>query len=312
VAFSAQLSPIAPDPGRLPALGLGCAPIGNLYNAVTEDDAEATVQAALDGGIRFFDTAPHYGAGVSERRLGLALRGTARDTFTVATKVGRRIVDAEGREVAAGEVGVGVEFDLSRSGVMRSLESSLLRMGLDRIDVVYLHDPQDVDEALDGAFDAMVQLREEGVVRAIGVGMNVTAPLVRFVNEAAPDVVMIAGRYTLLDRSAAFDLLPAAQANGVEVIAAGVFNSGILADPMLNDTYDYRPAPEAVMHRARELWRECTQRGTPLPGAAIQFPLRHDAVGGVVVGARTAAEVDEMVVNATAPTSDRLWERLHA
>lgn len=310
MAFSARLSPLVDSPGRSLTLGLGCAPIGNLFETVSEEDAEATVRTALAHGIRFFDTAPHYGAGVSERRLGVALRGVARDGVVVATKVGRRIVDASGADAAPGAVGVRTVHDLSRDGVMKSLESSLLRMDLDRVDLAHLHDPPDVDEAIDGAFAALVQLRDEGVVRAIGVGMNVTAPLARFIREAEPDVVMVAGRYTLLDRTAESDLLPAADAAGVEVIAAGVYNSGILANPLLNGTYDYGAATEDIRRRALALRAECEVFSTPLTAAAVQFPLRHRAVGAVVVGARTSAEVDDLIVSASTRIPSTLWQRL--
>ncbi len=301
--------PLNPGPSQIDGLGLGCAPIGDLFTAVTDDDATATVRAALDAGVAFFDTAPHYGAGLSERRLGVALQGVERDAVAVATKVGRRILDADGIVVGPG-IGVRTEPDLSADGVMRSLEASLARMGLDRVDVLYLHDPDDEDRALAETLPAMAQLRAEGVVGMIGVGMNFSAPLTRFAREFELDVVMVAGRYTLLDRSAAEDLLPVAVARGTHVVAAGVFNTGILVDPRPGAPYDYRPAPAELLARAQRMQRTAEAAGVPLSTAAVQFPLRHRAVGSVVVGARTPDEVRSFVDDARRPVPPELWGRL--
>jgi D-threo-aldose 1-dehydrogenase len=194
MAFGDRLAPLSPPDRFLTGFGLGCAPIGDLFTSVSESDADDTVAAALAHGIRFFDTAPHYGAGLSERRLGNALRGVERETVSIATKVGRQIVDANGDVVTSGGVGVRSVADLTGDGVLRSLEASLTRLGLDRIDVLYLHDPDDVDLALESAIPAMIGLRGEGVVRSIGVGMNYSAPLARFAAEADVDLVMVAGR----------------------------------------------------------------------------------------------------------------------
>jgi D-threo-aldose 1-dehydrogenase len=310
MALGERLAPLTRPDGLLAGIGLGCAPIGDLFTSVTESDADATVATALASGIRFFDTAPHYGAGLSERRLGRALRGVDRESVSIATKVGRQIVDADGAVVPPGGVGVRTVMDPSADGVIRSLESSLARLGLDRIDILYLHDPEDVDLALTTAIPAMMRLRDEGMVRAIGVGMNYAAPLARFAAEADVDLVMVAGRYTLLDRSAAEELLPVAAANGVDVIAAGVFNTGILADPTDDAMYDYRPATADELDRARALQRYCTERGVRLAAAAIRFPLQHPAIAGVVVGARTADEVEQLAADAAAAIPAELWDGL--
>ena len=310
MAFGGRLAPLSPRDGLRTGLGLGCAPIGDLFTSVSASDADETVATALACGIRFFDTAPHYGAGLSERRLGSALRSVERETVSVATKVGRQIVDANGHVVPSGGVGVRSVGDLSGDGVLRSLESSLARLGLDRVDVVYLHDPDDVDLALESAIPAMIRLRDEGVVRSIGVGMNYSAPLARFAAEADIDLVMVAGRYTLLDRSAEEDLLPAAVQNDVDVIAAGVFNTGILADPADDSKYDYRPATADELGRARALQGRCAEKGVRLSAAAIRFPLRHPAIGGVVVGARTADEVRQFAADATTDIPAELWNDL--
>lgn len=312
MAFRAGVRPLTPTLGASETFGLGCAPIGNLYRAVAEDASEATVAAALGHGIRFFDTAPHYGAGVSEERLGRALRGVDRDTVAIATKVGRRIVDADGDTVATGETGVGTVGDLSGDGVLRSVEGSLRRLGTDRIDLLYLHDPADIDEALRGAVPALVRLREEGVVRAIGAGMVWPEPLTRLVREAELDVVMIAGRVTLLDRTAESGLLPAAEERGVGVIAAGVFNSGILADPEGSPYFDYKEASPELRSRALRLRDACRAHGVTLADAAARYPLRKPGVEAVVIGARTPAEVAAFAAAETAAIPDDLWAELEA
>jgi D-threo-aldose 1-dehydrogenase len=312
VAFRSNVRPLNHTAGASVAFGLGCAPIGNLYRPVAEDDADATVAAALENGIRFFDTAPHYGAGLSEGRLGRALKGTLRDSVSIATKVGRRIIDADGATVETGGTGVDTVGDLSADGVLRSVEGSLARLETDRIDLLYLHDPVDVDEALRTAIPALRRLRDEGVVRAIGVGMVWPAPVTRFVRETDLDVVMIAGRVTLLDKSGEQELLPAARERGVGVIAAGVYNSGILADPEGVPAFDYRPASPELQRRALRLRAICRSYDVTLPHAAARYPLRREPVEGVVVGARSAEEVMAFAAAETAPIPDDLWDELDA
>ncbi|MFD7312123.1 aldo/keto reductase [Promicromonospora sp. NPDC059942] len=321
MAFRAALRPLSPaGPGLDPAqavaaaFGLGCAPIGNLFTPVAADAAEATVGRALERGVRFFDTAPHYGEGVSELRLGAALSGVDRDSVVLATKVGRTIVDADGAPVPTGGTGVNTVGDLSRDGVLRSLEGSLARLGTDRVDLLYLHDPADVDAALRGALPALLELRDQGVVRAVGVGMGHNAPVARLVREAADalDVVMPAGRVTLLDRSAEADLLPAARARGVGVIAAGVYNSGVLADPVAAPYFDYHPATPEQVDGALRMAAVCAAAGLPLAAVAARYPLRVTGVEAVVVGARTPAEVDVFADAAAADLPDDLWAALDA
>lgn len=310
MAFREGLRPLTVIPGAASSVGLGCAPIGNLYRDVDEAAAERTVAAALDHGIRFFDTAPHYGAGVSEQRLGRALRGVDRDTVSIATKVGRVIVDADGEAVPLGGTGSSTVGDLSADAVLRGVEGSLIRLGTDRIDLLHLHDPADVDAALHGAIPALVRLREEGVVRAIGAGMVWPEPLTRFVLEADLDVVMIAGRTTLLDRSAEETLLPAAVERGVGVIAAGVYNSGILADPEGSPYFDYRPASPELQRRALRMRDACAAFGVALSEAAARHPLRLPAVEAVVIGARTPAEVEAFPDTESAALPEELWAAL--
>jgi D-threo-aldose 1-dehydrogenase len=297
-------------------LSLGGAAIGNLFTEVTDDDARAAVDAAWDAGIRTFDTAPHYGLGLSERRLGAALRDRPRAEYVVSTKVGRVLRrasppygrDREGFAVPADRVR---EFDFTADGVRRSLDDSLTRLGLDRADIALIHDPDDHPrQALAEAYPALERMRAEGCVRAIGAGMNQAGLLTRFVTETDVDVVLVAGRYTLLDRSAADALLPAALKRGVSVIAGGVFNSGLLAAPVQGATYDYQATPGPLLSRAQELDAICARYGVPLRAAAARFPLTHPAVVSVLVGARSAAEVTDATGLRDAGIPAGLWQAL--
>jgi len=286
------------DTGRL---GLGTAPLGGLYAPVDDDTARRDVDRALELGIRYFDTAPYYGSGLAERRLGTALRAVPRDRVVVSTKVGRLL-----RPGASGWTGA--YFDFSLDATLRSLDESLGRLGLDRVDIALVHDPDDhYEEALAGALPALARLREEGVVRAIGAGMNQAEMLSRFVRETDIDCVLVAGRWTVLDRSAGEELLPLCEERGVAVIAGGVFNSGVLAG---GDTFDYERAPNGVVARVEQLRETSARHGVSLPAAAVQFPLRHAAVVSVLVGCRTAEEVAEDVHLAGLELPPALWSEL--
>ncbi|PRA78989.1 aldo/keto reductase [Microbacterium sp. MYb66] len=311
MAFRPELRPLNTGVAARDDAGLGCAPIGNLFSPVTDDDAVATVHAALAREVRFFDTAPLYGSGESERKLGIALQGVPRDDYVLATKVGRILVDAEGMPVRGGGRGHDSVADLSRDGVLRSLEGSLSRLGVDRVDVLHLHDPLDVAGAFSGALPALVELRAQGVVRAISVGLGRLDPLERYAAEAPLDVVMEAGRLTLLDRSASDRLIPIAAARGIGVLAAAVFNSGILVDPIGSPFFEYKPAPDELRERALRLQAACGAHGVRLADAAVQFPLRQGA-DAVVVGARTPAEVDAFVDGLDAALPEALWATLDA
>jgi D-threo-aldose 1-dehydrogenase len=295
----------------------GAAAIGNLFTEVTDDEARAAVDAAWDGGIRTFDTAPHYGLGLSERRLGQALRDRPRDELVICTKVGRLLQSAGPPPYGPDPGGFAVparqvrEFDFSADGVRRSLAASLDRLGLDRVDIALIHDPDDHGEqAFRAAYPALEKLRAEGVVRAIGAGMNQAAMLTRFVTDTDIDVVLVAGRYTLIDRSAAQALLPAALDRGVSVIVGGVFNSGLLAAPVAGATYEYRTAPDELIARARQLESTCARYDVPLRAAAARFPLTHPAVASVLIGARSAAEVTDAVQLRAALIPAALWDAL--
>jgi D-threo-aldose 1-dehydrogenase len=291
---------------ELGRLGLGTAPLAGLYEAVDEDDAYAVVDRAWELGIRTFDTAPYYGSGLAEQRLGTALRDRPRNDFVVSTKVGRLL--RPGTSAWHDAPALEAYFDFSYDSALRSLEESLERLGLDRVDIALVHDPDDhYDEALAGAYRALAQLRDEGVVRAIGVGMNQSELLCRFAREADPDCFLLAGRYTLLDRSGADELLPLCVERGIAVIAGGVFNSGVLAG---GDTYDYGSASNDVLERVERLRATCAGLDVPLPAAALQFPLRHPAVATVLVGCRTAEEVAEDVRLLEEELPPALWQEL--
>ena len=302
----------------LTELGFGGAQIGNLDVALSDEEAGEAVVAAWDAGIRYFDTAPHYGLGLSERRLGRALRAYPRDDFVVSTKVGRWLessdtggqLDPEGFVVPATHRRV---WDFSRDGVLRSVEASLQRLGLDRIDLVLIHDPDEhVREALDAAAPALSQLRSEQVIGGYGAGMNQAPMLARFVRETDVDVVMVAGRFTLLDQTAGDLLLPTALENDVGVINAGIFNSGLLSQPHPGpgDRYDYRPVSHDVLERTTKIARVCEQFGVDLPTVAGAFAARHPAVTSVVVGLRTPAQVHELVARWGRTIPDALWAAL--
>lgn len=284
--------------------GFGAAPIGNLYRAITDEQAEATVDAAWDGGIRYFDTAPHYGLGLAERRLGAALRKRPRGEFVLATKVGRLLVpspaaDRRGRDAEGFDVPTELRRvrDYSAAGIRRSLDESRERLGLDSIDIALVHDPDDhLRQAAEESIPALSQLRAAGEIGAVGVGMNYVQPLLDLVTHDYPagvgiDVILAAGRWTLLDRTAR-PLLDACAERGISVIAAAPFNSGLLASsqPPADGRFNYEPATPQVLAKAREYAEAARSVGVDLPHAALRFPLRHPAVASVLAGMQTPTE----------------------
>ena len=311
---------VAKTPVALTDIGFGGSVIGNLYRPVSDADAHAAVAAAWDAGIRYFDTAPHYGLGLSERRLGEALRDRPRAEYVLSSKVGRLLVP---NEAPSGEDSDGFavpddlrrQWDFSRDGVLRSIEATLERIGTDRLDVVYVHDPDDHwRQAADEAMPALAALRDEGVVGAIGAGMNQSAMLDRFLRETAADVVMLAGRYTLLDQGALDDVLPAALEHGKSVVAVGVFNSGLLARdrPAAGMKYDYQDAPAHLVARAQAIAEVCEAHGTTLPAAAMAFPFTHPAVVNVTVGMRTPEQVARNIELYRTSVPDAVWDDLRS
>ena len=299
-------------------LGFGASVIGNLYRAIPDHDAADAVAAAWDAGIRYFDTAPHYGLGLSEQRLGAALRRYPRDEYVLSSKVGRLLVPNEhprGTDTAGFAVPDDLrrEWDFSKDGVLRSIEATLKRTGHDRLDIVYLHDPDEHwAQAADQAMPALAELRDQGVIGAIGAGMNQSAMLARFLRETPADLVMLAGRYSLLDQSALDDVLPAAAATGKNVVAVGVFNSGLLSRdrPVHGAKYDYQDAPPEAVARAQTIAEVCEAHGTTLPAAAIAFPFTHPAVVNVTLGMRTREQVERNARLHADPVPEALWAEL--
>ena len=307
---------------ELPRIGLGTAPLGGLFRPTEDAEATEAVRAAYALGVRYFDTAPLYGYGLAEQRLGRGLQEKPRHEFVVSTKVGRLLrADAppdvsqfhKGEPYYKGTPPVNPVFDFSYDGVMRSVEESLERLGLDRVDILYIHDPDRYhNAALEGAYKALASLRSEGSVAAIGVGMNAWEPLAQFAREADFDCFMLAGRYTLLDQSALPELLPLCLERGIGVIAAGVYNSGVLADPRAKARFNYIPAPAELVERAVRIETVCNRWNVPLRAAALQFPFGHPAVASVVVGCRTAAAVQDNLNLFRVPIPAGLWQDLVA
>ena len=310
-------------------LGLGAASIGGLFEAVSDADAVATVDHAWDIGLRLFDVAPLYGYGNAERRMGIALRGRPRNEYVLSTKVGR-LVRPTAEIVAGADIDrqrfgdrddafyvrtepVRMVFDYSGDGTRRSIEESLERLGLDRIDIALIHDPDDHwQAAIDEAYPALHRLRAEGVIRAIGAGMNQSAMLARFAREGDFDVFLVAGRYTLLDQEALGELLPLCVERGIGVLVGGVMNSGVLADPRPGSRFNYTPAPVDVVDLAGRLAEVCERHAVPLRAAAIQFPLAHPAVRSLVAGVRRIDHLDEYPALMRRPIPPDLWAELRA
>ncbi|MGZ0149117.1 aldo/keto reductase [Kribbella sp. WER1] len=300
---------------RVSELGLGLASVGGMFAAVPQQQAVATIDRAWELGVRLFDTAPVYGYGLSEQRAGLALRGRPRDTFVLCTKVGR-LIEPGGPDLqpiwAEPPAGVGPRLDYSYAGTIRSFEASLERMGIDRIDVLHIHDPE-LGASTD-TFRALYELRGRGTIRAISLGVNHADVAARFLRETdgGPDLVMLAGRYTLLDQSGADELLPLCRKYGVAVLAAGVFQGGVLADTANGAPHGYARVPRDVLRRIAVLREVCRAYDVPLLAAALQFPLRHPAVPAVVVGARSPREIAEVAAWHASSIPEPFWTALRS
>ena len=300
---------------RVTRLGLGGAPLGGLFESVAEDDARATVEAAYRRGVRYFDTAPFYGHGKGEMRLGTALRTYPRASYALSTKVGRVLVPAKGGvedHQYRDTLELNPVFDYSRDGVLRSFESSLERLGLERIDILHIHDPDDhYQAALSQSFPTLARLREEGRIQAVGAGMNQWEMLYKFAREADFDCFLLAGRYTLLDQSALEHLLPECVKKNISILLGGPYNSGILATGSRGSGhYNYQKPPPEVLERLEKLETVAERHAVPLKAAALQFPLAHPAVASVIPGARTAQEVEENVRLITHPIPVAFWQEL--
>jgi D-threo-aldose 1-dehydrogenase len=295
-------------------LALGTAALGGLYTSVSDADCTDTVLTAIDNGINFIDTAPHYGKGTSEVRIGKAIAGRDRSTFVISTKIGRLLVpsttDIDDFFMDADNT-VERKFDFSAHGVRQSLEGSLERLGLDSVEILFIHDPdENADEAILEAYPELDRMRSEGIIKAIGVGMNQCETPTRVIKETDIDMVLIAGRYSLLDQKALEGLLPAALERNVDIIAAGVFNSGILANPVKGATYDYVPASDELLAKAVRIREVLDGHNVSLTSAALQFPLRHPAVKSVLVGCRSAAEVETNIREFDKTIENKVWDDL--
>ncbi len=311
-------------------LGFGAAPLGNLYRAISEDDAQAILDRAWKAGIRYYDTAPLYGLGLSETRLNRFLRGKPRADYVLSTKVGRwlRACRPEERD------GLGKWFDVparqevydyTHDGVLRSVEFSLERLGIDRIDILYAHDldvfNHGTQEALDarlaefmeGGYKALLRLREEGVIRAFGAGINEWQPCQWMAERGDFDLFLLAGRYTLLEQEALDSFLPLCEKRGIGIVIGGPYNSGILATgPLPGAFYNYDPAPQEILDRVARIEKVCEAHGVRMVDAAFQFPLRHPAVVSVIPGGQGVAEMESNLQAAAAEIPPALWADLKA
>lgn len=309
-------------------LGLGMAPLGNLYRAISDEDAQAVLTRAWDAGVRYFDTAPLYGLGLSETRLNPLLRGKDRDSYVLSTKVGR-LLKASTPDKRDGldkwfDVPARKEvYDYTYDGVMRSVEFSLERLGVDRIDILFAHDIDRANhgtqealdaklaELMDGGYGALVSLRDQGVIKAFGAGVNEWQPCQWMAERGDFDMFLLAGRYTLLEQEALESFLPLCEAQGTGVVIGGPYNSGILATgPKQGAHYNYEPAPQDVLARVGEIEKICTRHGIRLVDAAFQFPLRHPAVVSVVPGGQGLAEMNSNIEAESADIPEALWSDL--
>jgi D-threo-aldose 1-dehydrogenase len=302
------------EPGRL---GYGAANIGNLYRALSDEQAWAVLDAAWESGVRYFDTAPHYGLGLSERRLGAFLATKPRDEYVISTKVGRLLrpspetadrLDLE--NLFAVPAAVKRVWDFSADGVRASLEESLERLGLSRVDVLFMHDPDehDLDADLAVGIPAVAALRDEGLVDAVGIGSKSVEALVAAVRTGALDLIMVAGRYTLLEQ--ADDVVAACRDTDTGIVAAAVYNSGLLATPRPGDRYEYGAVPDELLVRAERLADVCERHGVTLPEAAAQFPLREPVVRSVVIGAATPQQARENARRMAVAIPEAVWSEL--
>lgn len=299
---------------KISRLSLGTAAFGGLYKSVSDQACTDTLHAALQAGINYVDTAPHYGKGTSERRIGRAIKDLDQSSLVISTKIGRLLIpsttDIDDFFMDADNT-VERYFDFSASGVRKSLEDSLEKLGVDSVDILYIHDPdENPDAAIMEAYPELERLRSEGIIRAIGIGMNQCETPTRVIRETDIDMVLIAGRYSLLDQRAADELLPIALERNVDIIAAGVFNSGILANPVKGATYDYMPASDELLAKALRIREVLEGHGVSLTSAALQFPLQHPAVKSVLVGCRSVEEVTTNIEEFDKTIENKVWEDL--
>lgn len=295
------------------SLGIGTAPLGGLFASVDDAEVASVISAALDSGITYFDTAPFYGNGSSERRIGHTLSTVPRSSFRISSKVGRILVpgaSTEPNEYRDLDPFTPV-YDYSASAVRASLESSLERLGIDSIDILFIHDPEGhMDQALGEAYPELDRMRSEGLVSSIGVGTNFAETGVRFVRETDIDVALVAGRYTLIDQIALDEFLPEALRRNVSVVGAGVFNSGVLVNPVEGATYNYAPASAEILAKAHKIHEVVGEFGVPVASVGLQFPLRHPAVKSILSGVRSVNELHSNIEAFDTPIPEGVWSAL--
>ena len=296
---------------QIPEFGIGTSPFGGLFASVSESAVADVISTSMELGLNYFDTAPHYGMGSAEVRLGRNINHLPRSSFVVSTKVGRLIVPSEKADDPGWEnstAAVERIFDFSAAGIERSLLESLERLKMESVEMIFIHDPDGAaDQAISEAYPVLERLRAEGIVKTIGIGITSNEIPTRFINETDIDVVLIALKYTLLDQSAATELLPTALKKGVSVIAGGVFNSGILTNPKAGATFNYEPASPEVLARAQKIEKFFLDRGVSLAQAALQFPMQHPAISAILVGCRSADEVTTNVALYNKEIDSHIW-----
>lgn len=300
-------------------LGLGTAPLGGLFTTVADSDAESTILAAIKSGINYFDTAPLYGYGIAERRLGSALNKSGK-SFVLSTKVGRvlekidpkrTVIDDSLGSFADIDPSVVPVFDFSREGILRSIEQSLKRLNVTSFDIAYIHDADErIDEAIAKSYGVLDELRSQGVLKGIGVGLNYCAPSIKAVKEMDLDIILIAGRFSLLDQSAQEQLFKECKKKNTAVAIGGVYNSGILANPVAGATFDYSPASEELISKAQKIKHLLADFHIPLTAAAIQFPLRHPVVTSVLTGSRNVKELNSNISDFDLDIPEAVWQAL--
>ena len=298
---------------KVSRLSLGTAPLGGLFKSVAESESDSVIHEALASGINYIDTAPLYGYGVGEKRVGRGIKGFS-PAPSISTKVGRLLrpgKNAEYDKFPDSDPNVEIYFDHSPAGIRKSLEESLARLGKESIEIAYIHDADNwVREAIDVVYPELHKMREEGLVKAIGIGMNWCPTSVSIMKETDLNIALIAGRFTLLDQSAQAELYPLALAKKVSIIAAGVFNSGVLANPVEGAYYDYEIAPQEIIDKARAIAKFLEKFNVSLASAALQFPLRHPAVASVLTGAGSTAELRANIASFDATLPDELWSEM--
>jgi len=292
-------------------MSLGTAPLGGLFASVSDKDGDELVNHALDLGINYFDTAPQYGHGLAEIRVGRVLQ-KAKTPFVIETKVGRVLTRVDGVEPEEwfpdAPRDIVPIYDYTKEGIKRSFEESLERLGLPHIDIVLMHDSENfIPEAINNAFPVLADLKRQGLIKAIGLGMNYVEPALEIMRETELDIALIAGRYTLLDQVAQEELFPYALEHNIDISMGGVLNSGVLANPVAGATYNYLPASDEIIARAQKIGAFLKERGIPLIAAAVQFPMRHPAVTSVVTGPRNASELQTYVESFDFPIPESVW-----